>query len=140
MTIGWSVFLAALDDPRPYGPGTRSRPGQRWGWDTLALANPFVGVSWATADVGSLHIMDRSPHGSWDDPRDAGFDRAPGWPLFWIGFHLAVAASLLAAILMTFDRHLGRIPERRDGPAAPRQGMPDAKAHRAPRPNGPHPS
>ena len=141
MTVGWSVFVSALGGPSiPYGPGGPYLPRQRRVWEPLSLANPFVGVSLAnpfvgvsraTADVGNFHVMDHVAHGFWDDPRHAGFDHAPGWPLFWIGSHLAVAAVLLAATLKTFDHHLGRIPGRRDGSAAPRHGMPDGQARLA---------
>jgi hypothetical protein len=95
---------------------------RQWSWETLSLANPFFGVSWATRDAGKLPYASSQEPAFWGNPRYLGFDRAPGWPLLCIGVHLAIAAALMAATVRSFDRCLGRVPEHGPGPD-PWQGL-----------------
>jgi hypothetical protein len=51
--------------------------------------------------------------GPWTSFEYSQFEAALVWALLAIAVHLAVAAILLAATLLVFDRRLGRIPDRR---------------------------
>lgn len=88
ITVGWAVFAVLLMQRATglTGPG-------------LAAFSPFVGVLLPT--VG-MHLS-RSPTSHWNE--------IVAWVLFWTLAELLLAAILLKAVLMTFNRCLGRVDE-----------------------------
>jgi ABC-type transport system involved in multi-copper enzyme maturation permease subunit len=85
-TVGWVVFIAMLM------PGASGLifPG-------LASFSPFLGVMLPTLE------MQTGPPSEWK--------AAVGWVTFWIAADAALAAVLLKAVLVTFNRCLGRVDE-----------------------------
>jgi hypothetical protein len=71
----------------------------------LLLVNPCVHVFVATLEAGSL-LRGDSALGS------PGFVRYLGWIMLAIGMQLVLAAGLFAATLRSYDRCLGRLPDR----------------------------
>jgi ABC-type transport system involved in multi-copper enzyme maturation permease subunit len=75
----------------------------------LASASPFYGVGWLTA------MLER--------PRTSReTDYVFGWVVGWSVFYVVLADLLLVAVLLSFDRHLGRMRAGgRFGPRVPRR-------------------
>ena len=88
VTVGWPVFAFAA---APTGGGRP--PG-------LASFSPFIGVVLPTAQ---MHVGQQTA---------ADWNQVVGWVAFWTAADVAIAAALLAAVLRTFDRCLGRVAER----------------------------
>jgi ABC-type transport system involved in multi-copper enzyme maturation permease subunit len=108
IAVGWPILMQVL----PSLPAFRAPPwDQPVDWDGLALASPFFGVYDMTERASRLAF-------SWNNYTPWRHS-SPLWPLFWIGVYLAIAALLLSATLRTFDRCMGRIEERPEGPHAP---------------------
>jgi hypothetical protein len=86
ITIGWVVFIMMLTPRTPglIGPG-------------LAAFSPMLGVMLPTLE------MQMSTPSEWNE--------AVGWVTFWIVADTALAAVLLKAVLVTFNRCLGRVDE-----------------------------
>lgn len=111
ITVGWVVFVILLTGRMPgfTGPG-------------LASFSPFVGVFLPTAQM----------HASKFSASD--WNQVMGWVTFWILADLALAAILLKAVLVTFNRCLGRVDEKNrylappaDTPHAPPTNTPSVK-------------
>jgi len=68
-----------------------------------AMASPFFGVGYFSAMMG--------------EPRSNNYEPAVASAMLWSVFYATAAGGLLAATLSTFDRGLGRLPDR---PAPPR--------------------
>ena len=79
-----------------------------------AMASPFFGVGYFSAMIGV----------------ERPYESAAASAILWSGFYAAAASGLLAATLLTFDRCMGRIPDR---PALPRL-RPPARMRRQPGP------
>jgi hypothetical protein len=88
VTVGWVVFVAILT---PRAPGLTG-PG-------LASFSPFLGVMLPTLEMQ----MTRPVRSQWDE--------VVGWVAFWTVADAALAAVLLKAVLVTFNRCLGRVNE-----------------------------
>ncbi len=101
ITVGWPVFAFLL---------TRGAPGLTG--PGLASFSPFVGVVLPTAQ---MHIG-----------RPSAFDwnQVVGWAAFWTLADVALAAVLLKAVLVTFNRCLGRVDEVHAPSAVPPHGPP----------------
>ena len=104
VSVGWVVFALLLTRRAPglTGPG-------------LASFSPFVGVMLPTAQ------MQRGA------PSTSGWNEVVGWVVFWTLADSALAAVLLKAVLMTFNRCLGRVDEVHAPYAAPLAILPSAK-------------
>jgi ABC-type transport system involved in multi-copper enzyme maturation permease subunit len=101
MTAGWSTLLIVLSPPwRPAAVSNRVDPG-----GVLQLLNPYYGVSRVTQAAGAS--------GLWSGWMYSWIDVDFIWALLTIGIHLAIAAVWLTATLLSFDRCVGRVPERR---------------------------
>jgi ABC-type transport system involved in multi-copper enzyme maturation permease subunit len=88
VTVGWVVFVVLLV---PRAPGLTG-PG-------LASFSPFLGVMLPTVEM-----QEARPFGShWDE--------VVGWVAFWTLADAALAAVLLKAVLLTFNRCLSRVDE-----------------------------
>ncbi len=74
-----------------FSDGTRGDLGQG-----LAMVSPFYGSFNLTIEIYGYYY----------------FDEAASWGLIWIAVHLVAASGFLLATLATFNRRLGRIPER----------------------------
>ena len=88
ITVGWVVFALVLtqNSPGVTGPG-------------LASFSPFLGVV-----LLNIQMQNGGAFASrWDE--------VVGWLIFWTLFDAALAAVLLKAVLMTFNRCLGRVDE-----------------------------
>ena len=96
VTVGWVVFIAIAV---PGSPGLVA-PG-------LASFSPFMGVMLATLE------MQIGPSSKWDEAAD--------WVTRWIFADAALAALLLEAVLVTFNRCLGRVDQGRLARAIRRQ-------------------
>jgi ABC-type transport system involved in multi-copper enzyme maturation permease subunit len=81
-----------------------------------AMASPFFGVGYFSAMIGETRFHD--------------FQLTVASAMFWSVFYATTAGGLLAATLLTFDRCLGRLPDR---PALPRL-RPPAEMRRKPAP------
>jgi ABC-type transport system involved in multi-copper enzyme maturation permease subunit len=68
-----------------------------------AMASPFMGVGYFSAMIGS--------------PQFGNYGLTVASAIFWSVFYVTAAGGLLAATLLTFNRCLGRLPDR---PARPR--------------------
>jgi ABC-type transport system involved in multi-copper enzyme maturation permease subunit len=88
ITVGWVVFVAILT---PRAPGLTG-PG-------LASFSPFLGVMLPNVEM-------QIPR-----PAPSQWHEAVGWVTFWILVDAALAAALLTAVLLTFNRCLGRVDE-----------------------------
>jgi hypothetical protein len=101
VTVGWAVFAMLLTGGTPglTGPG-------------LASFSPFVGVVLTSAQ---MHMGKFSA---------SGWNEVVGWVAFWTLADVALAAVLLTAVLVTFNRCLGRVDEARAPAAAPPHGPP----------------
>jgi ABC-type Na+ efflux pump permease subunit len=86
VTVGWVMFIILLT---PHTAGLIG-PG-------LASFSPFLGVMLPTLE------MQMGKPSEWPE--------AVGWVTFWIAVDLALAAILLTAVLMTFNRSIGRVDE-----------------------------
>jgi ABC-type transport system involved in multi-copper enzyme maturation permease subunit len=86
VTVGWVMFIIMLT------PGTSGLIGPG-----LASFSPFMGVLLPTIE------MQMGKPSEWPE--------AVGWVTFWIVADAALAAVLLTAVLMTFNRCLGRVDE-----------------------------
>ena len=88
VTVGWAVFAILLTGGAPglTGPG-------------LASFSPFVGVVLPSAQ---MH-MGKFSASEWN--------QVVGWVAFWTLADVALAAVLLKAVLVTFNRCLGRMDE-----------------------------
>jgi ABC-type transport system involved in multi-copper enzyme maturation permease subunit len=86
VTVGWVMFIIMLT---PHTSGLIG-PG-------LASFSPFLGVMLPTLE------MQMGKPSEWLE--------TVGWVTFWIVADLALAALLLQAVLMTFNRCLGRVDE-----------------------------
>ena len=104
VTVGWVVFVVLLTRRAPglTGPG-------------LASFSSFVGVMLPTAQ------MQRGT------PSTSGWNEVVGWVVFWTLADAALAAVLLKAVLMTFNRCLGRVDEVHAPYAAPLAILPSAR-------------
>lgn len=96
VTVGWAVFAMLLTRHAPglTGPG-------------LASFSPFLGVVLPTVQ---MHMGKFSAF-EWN--------QVVGWVAFWILADVALAAVLLKAVLVTFNRCLGRVDEAHAPDAAP---------------------
>jgi hypothetical protein len=99
VTVGWVVFAILL---------TRGAPGLTG--PGLASFSPFVGVVLATAQMQKAR------------PSTSDWNEVVGWVGFWTLADVALAAVLLKAVLMTFNRCLGRMDEVHAPHAAPPHG------------------
>ena len=81
-----------------------------------AMASPVFGVGYFSAMIGA--------------PPSRNYEPDFAAAMFWSGFYATAAGGLLAATLLTFDRCLGRRPDR---PALPRLRLP-VKLRRKPAP------
>jgi ABC-type Na+ efflux pump permease subunit len=101
VTVGWAVFAMLLTRRAPglTGPG-------------LASFSPFVGVVLSTAQMHPA----KSSVFEWN--------QVVGWVAFWTLAEVALAAILLKAVLVTFNRCLGRMDEVHAPDAAPPHGPP----------------
>jgi ABC-type transport system involved in multi-copper enzyme maturation permease subunit len=90
VTVGWVVFIMILT---PRAPGLTG-PG-------LASFSPFLGVMLPTLEMQMA------------SPLTSNWEEAMGWVAFWTLADSALAAILLKAVLMTFNRCLGRVDEGR---------------------------
>lgn len=86
ITVGWTVFAILLTG----GAGGLTGPG-------LASFSPFVGVLLGTVQMHR--------------PNTFGWNEVVGWLCFWTLADLALAAVLMKAVLVTFNRCLGRVDE-----------------------------
>jgi ABC-type transport system involved in multi-copper enzyme maturation permease subunit len=111
VAVGWPLLLDIL----PFLPAYRALPltatiapyeGGSWDLDGLLVASPFFGVYATTEWAARLAIPSYSP---WSSRAPLAH---PFWPLFWIAFYSAVALVLNLATRRTFDRCLGRMPQR----------------------------
>jgi hypothetical protein len=96
VTVGWVPFAFLLTR----GIGGLTGPG-------LASFSPFVAVVLATAQMEKAR------------PLTSEWHEVVGWLAFWILAELVLAAILLKAVLMTFNRCLGRMNEVHAPHAAP---------------------
>lgn len=88
VTVGWVVLAMLLTR----WSGGLTGPG-------LASFSPFLGVMLPTVEMQSK------------GPSAAGWNEVVGWVTFWTLADLSLAALLLAAVLITFNRCLGRVDE-----------------------------
>jgi hypothetical protein len=100
VTVGWVVFAVIMT---PGAPGMTG-PG-------LASFSPFLGVMLPSIEMQ----MKRSIPDFWD--------QVVGWLTFWSLVDAALAAVLLRAVLVTFNRCLGRVDDV-GGPEAPVRARP----------------
>ncbi len=98
IALGWLLVVAVL----PALSSFRVSPGDL---DGLAMASPFVGI-YETTERAARVSFAMWEHAIWN----------PLWPLFWIGIYCAVAAILVLATLLTFDRCMGRTANRAGSP------------------------
>lgn len=101
VTVGWAVFAFLLTRHASglTGPG-------------LASFSPFVGVVLPTV------VMHKG------GPPMSGWNQVMGWVAFWTLVDVVLAAVLLKAVLVTFNRCLGRMDEGHAPDAAPSHGPP----------------
>jgi ABC-type transport system involved in multi-copper enzyme maturation permease subunit len=99
VTVGWAVFAMLLTQGTPglTGPG-------------LASFSPFVGVVLPSAQMTV---------GKFSAPV---WNQVVGWVAFWTVADVALAAALVKAVLVTFNRCLGRVDESRAADAVPPHG------------------
>ncbi len=99
VTVGWAVFAMVLTGGAPglTGPG-------------VASFSPFVGVVLTGAQ---MHPGKFSA---------AAWNEVVGWVTFWTVADVALAAALLKAVLVTFNRCLGRVDAAHAPHAAPYHG------------------
>jgi hypothetical protein len=88
VTVGWAVFAFLL---------TRGAPGLTG--PGLASFSPFVGVVLTSSQ---MHMAKFSA---------SEWNQVVGWVAFWTLADVALAAVLLKAVLVTFNRYLGRVDE-----------------------------
>lgn len=98
VALGWPMFVLTAF-------------GEIWTGAKLALVSPFYGSFYLTRGVVNTYL----------------FEKLYPWSLLWIFAYAIVALSLLLATLATFDRCIGRVPER---------GAPPTRPGRAPRRRG----
>jgi hypothetical protein len=89
ITVGWVLCTGALTF---LAPGLRG-PGQ-------ASLSPFMGVMLPTL------AMQLAPKNEWT--------QMVRWLTFWIAVDVVIAAMLLVAVLLTFDRFMGRADRHAD--------------------------
>jgi ABC-type Na+ efflux pump permease subunit len=101
VTVGWAVFAFLLTRraPLPTGPG-------------LASFSPFVGVLLPTAQMHRAR------------PSVFEWSQVAGWLALWTVVEVVLAAVLLMAVLLTFNRCLGRMAEAHAPDVAPPHGPP----------------
>jgi hypothetical protein len=71
--------------------------------ECAAMASPFFGVGYFSAMIGA--------------PGFNNYEQVVAAAIFWCVVYFTAAGGLLAATLLTFDRCLGRVPDR---PVVPR--------------------
>ncbi|CAN5556876.1 hypothetical protein BH10PLA2_BH10PLA2_11860 [soil metagenome] len=98
ITVGWAVLAFLLVGGRR----SIAAPG-------LASLSPFVGVAMP-------NIVMNGDTFYWNE--------VVGWMLFWMLFELVLAAILIKAVLVTFNRSLGRMAEPRKQSATPPPAWP----------------
>ncbi len=94
IALGWPLFVLVLDALWSFGMSAENQTG-------LIMASPFFGIYETTERAARVSF--------------AMWEKAiwnPLWPLFWIGVSCAVAAILVLATLLTFDRCMGRTVDR----------------------------
>jgi ABC-type transport system involved in multi-copper enzyme maturation permease subunit len=113
VAVGWPLLLQSL----PYLLGMGA-PAWQWqtDWDRLALASPFIGI-YATTEWASRLSFAGYDGPAWGPSLPMDYRNLP-WTLFWIGVYSAVAILLVFTTLRTFDRCMGRNPERAKTPRA----------------------
>lgn len=101
VTVGWAVFAMLLTGGTPglTGPG-------------LASFSLFVGVVLTSAQMS----MGKFSPSNWNE--------VVGWVAFWTLAEVTLAAILLKAVLVTFNRCLGRVDEGHAPSAVPPHGPP----------------
>jgi hypothetical protein len=88
------------------------------GWSWLHLLSPYFGLLHTTSRVGRLDH--ESVWRDWGSPSGVAVEA-----LLAIGFHVVLALGLFAAAWLSFDRCLGRVPDR---PRRPRR-VPENGGH-----------
>jgi ABC-type Na+ efflux pump permease subunit len=92
ISIGWPILIALLSSPEPNG-------------RSLVMGSPAVGAFIETALISPGSFVSR----------DAPLENEVAASI-WITIDLVAAAALFAATLSSFDRCLGRMPERGERP------------------------
>jgi ABC-type transport system involved in multi-copper enzyme maturation permease subunit len=108
ITIGWALIAVLLTGNRP----APTAPG-------LASFSPFVGVL--------------LPNIAMHRPAPALWNEVVGWLVFWILVELFLAGALVKAVLITFDRCLGRMDESPKPSANPLPAWPPIGPQRSSR-------
>ena len=97
LTVGWPIQIEVLRPLLPRDDGF---------WSGMILASPAFGIAWLTTNAGWIY-----PWGG--DLRD--------WAGCWAVCYATAALVLAIATRLTFDRRMGRIPDR---PSRPRHDSP----------------